>query len=160
MYIEHVIQLLEYYGCIDDEIKLQAQEIRDAEEIYCSLSGVNMDGMPRGKNGFHSPTEATAIRAAQADTERIDELREQLEQMKLFKFKVQNELKALPISERTIINQKYKEAKGWREIAKRVCCSERTCRRRHKEAIHILAIKFDGNAFIYNYSIPQINVHH
>lgn len=47
MNIEHVIHLLEYYGCIDDEIKLQAQEIRDAEEIYCSLSGVNRHGKNR-----------------------------------------------------------------------------------------------------------------
>ena len=37
MNIEHVIHLLEYYGCIDDEIKLQAQEIRDAEEILLSF---------------------------------------------------------------------------------------------------------------------------
>ena len=154
MNIERVIRLLKHYGCIDDEIKLQAQEIRDAEEIYSSFLGVNMDGMPRGKNGFHSPTETAAIRAAQADTERIVKLRERLEQMKRFKFEVQNELKALPISERTIIIKKYKKSKGWEEIAKQICYSERTCRRRHREAMHILAAKFDGNSFIYNYSIP------
>ena len=46
--------------------------------------------------------------------------------MKRFKFEVQNELKALPISERTIIIQKYKKSKGWEEIAKQICYSERT----------------------------------
>lgn len=157
MNTERVIQLLKYYGCIEDEIKLQSQEIEYEREIYYSLTGINLDGMPRGKNGFYSPTEAAAIRADQADEKRIEKLNEQLEKMKQFKFEIQNELKALPISERIIISQKYKEKKRWEEIAKRIYCSERTCRRQHRKAIHTLAINFDGNAFICNYSTPQIN---
>lgn len=154
MNIERVIQILEYYGCIDDEIKLQAQEIRDAEEICYSIPGVNMDGMPRGKYGFHSPTEETAIRAAQTDAEIIRQMREQLERMKRLRFEIQSELKALPIDERKIIIKKHKDNKEWKEIAKYTNYSEKTCSRHYKRAINILAARFERNAFIAGYRAP------
>lgn len=149
-----VIQLLKYYGTIDKEIELQAQEIRDAEEICYSVSGVNMDGMPRGKYRFRSPTEETAIRAAQTDAEIIRQMREQLERMKRLRFEIQGELKALPIDERKIIIKKHKDNKGWKEIAKYINYSEKTCSRHYKSAINILAARFEQNTFIAGYRMP------
>lgn len=77
---ERVIYILSYFRRIDEEIRFNETEIGEQEDIYYStIAAQNLDGLPRGKGGFHSATETAALNVPEGVRETLEFLQKENE---------------------------------------------------------------------------------
>ena len=77
---ERVIYILSFFRTIDEEIRFNEAEIKEYEDIhYSTIAAQNLDGLPRGKGGFHSATETAALNVPEGVRETLEFLQKENE---------------------------------------------------------------------------------
>lgn len=153
---ERVVAILGFYRTLDEEIKLKAAEKQDIEDrYYTSISGINMDGMPKGKGGTSSPTETTALNVPEWACSSLRELEKECAALQRVKSAIRKELNRLPYVQRAVVMDFYIRGYQWVRISAQVHYSERQCKNIRDDALGKLAKRFDANRTISAYSFPQ-----
>ena len=153
---ERVVAILGFYRTLDDEIRLKTDEKREIEEqYYSSVSGIQMDGMPKGKGGTSSPTETTALNVPKWASEDLRLLEKECAALQRVKGAIRKELNRLPYIQRVVVLDFYIRGYQWVRISAQVHYSERQCKNIRDDALAKLAKRFDANRTISAYSFPQ-----
>lgn len=151
-----VVSILEFYKNIDEEIRLNKAAITDLEErYYSSNSGINYDGMPKGKGGTSNPTESTALNVPDWVSAELQELQREKAALCRVRAAIRKELNRLPYIQRAVISSFYLEGQQWVRISAQIHYSERQCKNIRDCAIDKLGRRFSSNRAVSGYSFPQ-----
>lgn len=151
-----VVSILEFYKNIDEEIRLNKATITDLEERYYSpISGINYDGMPKGKGGTSSPTENTALNVPGWVNAEMQELQREKAALYRVRAAIRKELNCLPYIQRAVISSFYLEGQQWVRISAQIHYSERQCKNIRDCAVGKLGWRFASNKAVSGYNFPQ-----
>lgn len=151
-----VVSILEFYKNIDEEIRLNKAAITDLEELYYSSnSGINYDGMPKGKGSASSPTENTALNVPEWVSAEMWDLQQEQKALCRVKTAIRKELNRLPYIQRTVISSFYLQEQQWVHISAQIHYSERQCKNIRDCALDKLGRRFSSNRAVSGYSFPQ-----
>lgn len=153
---ERVIYILSFFRTIDEEIKFNEKEIGEQEDIYYStIAAQNLDGLPRGKGGFHSATETAALNVPEGVCETLEFLRKENEGLRRLKKAIMKEITALPYLERAAIHNHHVKGLQWVQISEQLHYSVRQCQNFRDKGIKKLAKRFERNGTISNFHYPE-----
>lgn len=153
---EKVVNILEYYRDIDNNVKLNNGVIKNLEDqYYTTLGAVNMDGMPHGKGGVSSPVERVVLNIPASVTKTIEELRRDNEQMLEIKGQILAEINSLPYREKAIILEFYIGGEQWEQVSQRLNYCTRQCKNIRDLALDRLGARFAANKAISHYRFPK-----
>lgn len=153
---QRVIYILSYFRRIDEEIKFNESEIREQEDIYYStIAAQNLDGLPRGKGGFHSATETAALNVPEGVCETLEFLRKENEGLRRLKKAVMKEITALPYLERAAVYNHHVKSLQWVQISEQIHYSVRQCQNFRDKGIGKLSKRFERNGTISNFQYPE-----
>lgn len=153
---ERVIYILSYFRRIDEEIRFNETEIKEQEDIYYStIAAQNLDGLPRGKGGFHSATETAALNVPEGVRETLEFLQKENEGLRRLKKAVMKEVTALPYLERAAVFNHHVKGLQWVQISEQLHYSVRQCQNFRDKGIGKLTKRFERNRTISNFQYPE-----
>ena len=153
---ERVIYILSYFRRIDEEIKFNETEIGEQEDIYYStIAAQNLDGLPRGKGGFHSATETAALNVPEGVRETLEFLQKENEGLRRLKKAIWKEITALPYLERAAVHNHHVKGLQWVQISEQLHYSVRQCQNFRDKGIGKLTKRFERNRTISNFQYPE-----
>lgn len=133
-------RLLYNYKMLKINIENMEQEI-DYIQNNCGTTGVNYDGVSTSPTfKINSATEDTAL----SNIEKIQQLQDMIKKATLEINSVDRALEGLEEVERTILIEKYINAKQWWQVSGVVYLGERQCRNIRKAAIEKMIIGIYG----------------
>ena len=153
---ERVIYILSYFRRIDEEIRFNEAEIKEYEDIhYSTIAAQNLDGLPRGKGGFHSATETAALNVPEGVRETLEFLQKENEGLRRLKKAIMKEITALPYLERAAIHNHHVKGLQWVQISEQLHYSVRQCQNFRDKGIEKLTKRFERNGTISNFHYPE-----
>ena len=153
---ERVIYILSYFRRIDEEIRFNEAEIKEYEDIhYSTIAAQNLDGLPRGKGGFHSATETAALNVPEGVRETLEFLQKENEGLRRLKKAIWKEITALPYLERAAIHNHHVKGLQWVQISEQLHYSVRQCQNFRDKGIEKLTKRFERNGTISNFHYPE-----
>lgn len=153
---ERVFYILSFFRRIDEEIKFNEREIGEYEDIYYStVAAQNLDGLPRGKGGFHSATETAALNVPEGVCETLEFLRAENEGLRSLKKAIMKENTALPYLEKASVYNHHVKGLQWVQISEQLHYSVRQCQNFRDKGIGKLAKRFERNGTISNFQYPE-----
>lgn len=153
---ERVFLILSYFRRIDDEIRFNEAEIKEYEDIYYStIAAQNLDGLPRGKGGFHSATETAALNVPEGVCETLENLRKEIEELRRLKDAIAKEFKRLTYTEKIAVYNHHVKGLQWVQISGQLHYSVRQCQNLRDKGIAKLAKRFERNGTISNFQYPE-----
>ena len=153
---ERVIYILSFFRTIDEEIKFNEKEIGEQEDIYYStIAAQNLDGLPRGKGGFHSATETAALNVPEGVCETLENLRKEIEELRKLKEAIMKEIKGLTYTEKMAVYNHHVKGLQWVQISEQLHYSVRQCQNFRDKGIKKLAKRFERNGTISNFHYPE-----
>ena len=153
---ERVIYILSYFRRIDEEIRFNETEIGEQEDIYYStIAAQNLDGLPRGKGGFHSATETAALNVPEGVRETLEFLQKENEGLRRLTKAIMKEVTALPYLERAAVFNHHVKGLQWVQISEQLHYSVRQCQNFRDKGIGKLTKRFERNRTISNFQYPE-----
>ena len=153
---ERVIYSLSFFRTIDEEIRFNEAEIKEYEDIhYSTIAAQNLDGLPRGKGGFHSATETAALNVPEGVRETLEFLQKENEGLRRLKKAIWKEITALPYLERAAIHNHHVKGLQWVQISEQLHYSVRQCQNFRDKGIEKLTKRFERNGTISNFHYPE-----
>ena len=153
---ERVIYILSFFRTIDEEIRFNEAEIKEYEDIhYSTIAAQNLDGLPRGKGGFHSATETAALNVPEGVRETLEFLQKENEGLRRLKKAIWKEITALPYLERAAIHNHHVKGLQWVQISEQLHYSVRQCQNFRDKGIGKLTKRFERNRTISNFQYPE-----
>jgi hypothetical protein len=151
-----VKKILLFCRDIDGEINLKKNVLRDYEGFYYASGGAGaLDGMPRGKHGAASPTEAIVLNVPDSAYKTMQEMRDDIERLAALKAAILGELGGLPLAYKRILYDFYIKGMQWVRISERVRYSPTQCKELRNRGLDILAGRFADNDLIKSFSYPR-----
>ena len=153
---ERVIYILSFFRTIDEEIRFNEAEIKEYEDIhYSTIAAQNLDGLPRGKGGFHSATETAALNVPEGVRETLEFLQKENEGLRRLKKSIWKEFTSLPYLERAAIHNHHVKGLQWVQISEQLHYSVRQCQNFRDKGIEKLTKRFERNGTISNFHYPE-----
>ena len=153
---ERVIYILSFFRTIDEEIRFNEAEIKEYEDIhYSTIAAQNLDGLPRGKGGFHSATETAALNVPEGVRETLEFLQKENEGLRRLKKAIMKEVTALPYLERAAVFSHHVKGLQWVQISEQLHYSVRQCQNFRDKGIGKLTKRFERNRTISNFQYPE-----
>lgn len=153
---ERVIYILSFFRTIDEEIRFNEAGIKEYEDIhYSTIAAQNLDGLPRGKGGFHSATETAALNVPEGVRETLEFLQKENEGLRRLKKAIWKEITALPYLERAAIHNHHVKGLQWVQISEQLHYSVRQCQNFRDKGIEKLTKRFERNGTISNFHYPE-----
>lgn len=141
---QQVIDLLEFYPRIGEEIKMYANILHDCENEW-GISAQQLDGMPHG-SGVSDPTARQAYyMAINGAGDYMREIEAQISKLQTLRKEIFNEFKRLPYYQKMVIYYYYLDGKRWAWISSNLNYSERQCKYIRDKAIDSLCEVFEIN---------------
>ena len=125
------------------DLKLERDELVDAikeleDEMY-SLTGPNLDGMPRGGSGHSDTTASKALRNAKRGyTKIMAEYQRKVEELSAALLEIEHAIEALDPRARTLIRLHYIQGLTWENVCVEMGYSWRQVHRIHAKALEDL----------------------
>ena len=156
MTTKKVIKILEYYPEIEGNIKFYRERIREYEDEYYRPSTVtNNDGQTKGKNHISRTTENLALNIPDFVKPLLSEYESKIIENGKLRAEIINEISRLKRAQKEIIFDRYIHGMKWERIAQRNNYSVRQCDNLRRQALDILADRFEGNDTIANFNITK-----
>lgn len=153
---ERVIYILSFFRTIDEEIRFNEAEIKEYEDIhYSTIAAQNLDGLPRGKGGFHSATETAALNVPEGVCETLENLRKEIEELRKLKEAIMKEIKGLTYTEKMAVYNHHVKGLQWVQISEQLHYSVRQCQNFREKGVAKLAKRFERNGTISNFRYPE-----
>ena len=114
-----------------------------------------MDGLPRGKGGFHSATETAALNVPEGVRETLEFLQKENEGLRRLKKAIWKEITALPYLERAAVHNHHVKGLQWVQISEQLHYSVRQCQNFREKGVAKLAKRFERNGTISNFRYPE-----
>lgn len=153
---ERVIYIISFFRTIDEEIRFNEAGIKEYEDIhYSTIAAQNLDGLPRGKGGFHSATETAALNVPEGVRETLEFLQKENEGLRRLKKAIWKEITALPYLERAAIHNHHVKGLQWVQISEQLHYSVRQCQNFRDKGIEKLTKRFERNGTISNFHYPE-----
>lgn len=150
-----VIELLEYYGEIDGEIKIYRNILEDLTNCYYNpLGAIQCDGQPKGKYNISRPTENIVLNIPDGISEEIRNYEKKIADLHNLKTQILQEVSRLKFKEKSIVFDFYIHGLKWEQVAVHNHYSERQCKNIRNAAIETLLPRFQKNTFILNFDKP------
>lgn len=153
---EKVIKILKYYNDIDGHIVFARSALEEYEDKYYGLHGGNpLGGIPSKSGNISNPTESAVLNIPDSASQKMNDLRAEIEHLGKLQAAILTELGKLPLLEKNILTYFYFNNFKWVQIAKRVNYSETQCKKIRNKALDKLGVLFDQNELIKNFSYPN-----
>lgn len=150
-----VIRLLELFPEIDEEIRSKRSIVADLEQYYNPISGIQYDGMPKGKNHISSQTERAALHIPDYVHREIRRYESEIEALQEVKVEILREVSRLKLKHKKVIFGFYFNGMKWEQVAERTNYSDRQCKNIRDEALEILLRSFSKNKVLTEYQIKE-----
>lgn len=150
-----VIQLLKLFPEIDEEIRNKRSIVADLEQYYDPVSGIQYDGMPKGKNHISSQTEQVALNIPDYVHKEIKHYKNEIEALQEVKVEILREVSRLKLKHKKVIFGFYFNGMKWEQVAERTNYSDRQCKNIRDEALGILLRNFSQNGTLVKYKIKE-----
>lgn len=150
-----VIKLLEFFPEIDGEIKACKSMIADLEQWYNPVSGIQYDGMPKGKNHIGRQTEEAALKIPDFVREEIDQNRRKIDSLQKIKVEILKGVSRLKLQQKTVVFGFYFHGMKWEQVAEHTHYSDRQCKNIRDAAVERLSREFGGNATLTQCEIKE-----
>lgn len=150
-----VVQLLELFPEIDEEIRARRNIVSDLEQYYNPVSGIQYDGMPKGKNYISSQTERMALNIPDYVHREIKQYEREIEELQKVKVEILKEVSRLKLKHKKVIFGFYFHGMKWEQVAERTNYSDRQCKNIRDEAIEKLLQSFSRNKTLEEYQIKE-----
>ncbi|MDR1631214.1 MAG: hypothetical protein LBS36_13535 [Oscillospiraceae bacterium] len=111
--------------------------------------------MPKSKYKTSNPTEMTVLNVPDAVILRMNELRQESEQLYELKDAILRELNKLPLLQKTILYDFYIRGFRWVQVSRRVHYSATHCKKIRNHAVDNLARQFSKNELIKKFNYPN-----
>jgi len=147
-----VIQLLEFFPDIDEEIKARKSTIADLEQYYNPLSGIQYDGIPKRNYQAESQTEKIAMNMPDYIDKGIRTYQKDIETLQKVKIEIIKEVSRLNLKQKKIIFGFYFHNMKWEQVAKHTNYSDRQCKNIRDEALRKLLMNFQKNKILTEYN--------
>lgn len=129
------IKILEFYRDIDGELKELHRREADISDVYNTIAGINMDGMPHGSTPG-SCVEYAAIEAANTDTgTRLALLARRRDFLQVSRRVIEAQMERLAFRHKTILCDFYVRGKSWAQISFKIGYSDRQCKNIRDDAL-------------------------
>jgi DNA-directed RNA polymerase specialized sigma subunit len=128
--MKNVTELLKNYKILKAEVKALELDIEELEEEV-GAKPISYEERPAPTNKFNSDTENQAIDLMTKKFELEDQKRKKERDI----HRIDNALDCLPITQRKLIELKYKDNETWYGVAAEVNINPRHCRRLTNEAL-------------------------
>ena len=153
---EKVVSILKFYRDIDKTIRLNERVIKSLDsQYYCSVSAINMDGMPHGKGKTSSAVETTALNVPSYISKIINEIERENERLSIIKTEIMREIGSLNYTQKAVVLGFYIDGFQWERISGQIVYSPRQCRNIRDTALDRLAKKFSLNKSIAKFRFPD-----
>lgn len=144
-----VIELLEYYGEIDGEIKIYRNILEDLTNCYYNpLGAIQCDGQPKGKNNISRPTENMVLNIPDGVSEEMRSYEKKIADLQSLKIQILQEVSRLKFKEKSIVFDFYIYGLKWEQVAVHNHYSERQCKNIRNAAVESLIPRFQKNPCI------------
>ena len=152
---ENVIKILKFYNDIDGHIAFARSALEDYEETYYGLHGGNPFGSATPKtNRISKPTEAAALNIPDSVSEKITELRAEIERFYKLQAEIFSAICKLPLREKTVVVEFYIKKRQWVQISRQIHYSETQCKKIRNKALGKLGDFFEQNELVKSFSYP------
>lgn len=129
------IKILEFYRDIDDELKELHRREAEISDVYNTVSGINMDGMPHG-SAPGSPVENAAITAAYTDAgTRLSIIARRRDFLQVSRRVIEAQMERLNFRHKMILGDFYVRGRSWAQISLKMGYSDRQCKNIRGEAL-------------------------
>lgn len=147
-----VIELLEYYRKIDEDIEIYRSILRDLTNCYYNpLVAAQCDGQPKGQNNISRQTENKALNVPDGASKEIQSYERKIEILQKLKSQILQEVSCLRFKEKSIVFDFYISGLKWEQVAVHNHYSERQCKNIRNTAVESLIPRFQQNPIISNF---------
>ena len=150
-----VIRLLELFPDIDEEIRAKRSAIADLDQYYNTVSGIQYDGVQKGKYHTGSQTESRAMNIPAYISEEIKTYQREIEILQKVKIEIIKEVSRLNLKHKKIIFGFYFNCMKWEQVAEQTNYSDRQCKNIRDEALGKLLAGFQRNKVLKEYEIRE-----